>query len=195
MIAYIIEHVRQVRGIDRVIVTTEDVEIASVAKQYGAEVPFMRPMELATDEVATLPVLQHAVQWLEQAENYKPDFVLLVYPTSPLLSSARIQEAVDLAFQYDADSVVSGTRDRSHYWQEVEGGYQRLYPLKLENRQATKALFKENGAIYLTKRAVLKRQIVADKMIPLLMSDDETIDVDEQNDFDRVAEILSARGL
>ena len=87
MISYIIESVKNIPDIERVIVTTEDDEIAEVAKKYGAEVPFKRPAELAEDEVATLPVLQHALEYLEKEEKYIPDYVLLVYPTSPLLSS------------------------------------------------------------------------------------------------------------
>lgn len=193
MIAHIIATVKSVRGIDRVIISTEDSEIAAVARQYGAEVPFVRPSELATDEVATLPVLQHAILELKKTEGYEPDYVLLVYPTSPLLSSQRLQEAVDLAQATDSDSVVSGTYDRGHYWQEVEGGYMRLYPLKLENRQKSKPLFKENGAIYLTKTAVLLRQVVADKMLPVIMEPGENIDVDEPEDFARVEEILKSR--
>ncbi len=193
MIAYCIEAVKRVRGIDRIIVSTEDNEIASVAKHYGAEVPWIRPMELATDNVATLPVLQHAIKELATKENYVADYVLLVYPTSPLLSSERIQAAVDLAVETDADSVISGTYDRKHYWAEVEGGYERLYPRKLENRQFTKPLFKENGAIYLTKTTVLRRQIVADKMMPLIMEEGENIDVDEPADFEQVEKILSGK--
>ncbi len=190
MIAYIIESAKKVKGIDRVIVSTEDKEIAEVAKKYGAEVPFIRPMELATDEVATLPVLQHAIKELKSKEGYIPDYVLLVYPTSPLLKSERIQQAVNMALEHDADSVVSGTYDKGHYWVEVEGGYERLYPRKLENRQLTKPLFKENGAIYLTRTNILMRQVVADKILPLFMNSDENVDVDDMADFNRVEGIL-----
>ncbi len=190
MISYIIASVKKVKGIDRVIVSTEDKEIAEVAKKCGAEVPFMRPMELATDEVATLPVLQHAVKELKRKEGYSPDYVLLVYPTSPLLKTERIQQAVDLALANDADSVVSGTYDKGHFWVEVEGGYERLYPRKLENRQMSKPLFKENGAIYLTRASILMRQVVADKLLPLIMDQNENIDIDYPEDFNRAEEML-----
>lgn len=190
MIGYIIASVKKVKGIDRVIVSTEDKEIAEVAKKCGAEVPFIRPMELATDEVATLPVLQHAVKELKRSEGYSADYVLLVYPTSPLLKTERIQQAVDMALEHDADSVVSGTYDKGHFWVEVEGGYERLYPRKLENRQMTKPLFKENGAIYLTRASILMRQVVADKLLPLIMDQDENVDIDYLADFDRAEAIL-----
>jgi len=92
LITYIIETALRVEELDRVIVSTEDKEIAEVAKKCGAEVPFMRPEELARDETPTLPVLQHAVKYLEEKENYKPDIVVLLYATSPLLKHERVSE-------------------------------------------------------------------------------------------------------
>jgi CMP-N-acetylneuraminic acid synthetase len=144
MIAYCIE-AALAAGVDRVIVSTEDAEIAEVAQKYGAEVPWLRPLELAADDVPTLPVLQHALGEL-QKEAYVPDYVLLMYPTSPLLTTQRIREAVALAEATNADSIVSGTYDKGHYWNEDGGVWKRFFPLDLANRQQSKPLFKENGA-------------------------------------------------
>lgn len=190
MIAYIIETVKKVKDIDRIIVSTEDEEIAVVVKKCGAEVPFLRPVELSGDNVATLPVLQHAVKYLLENENYQPDYVLLVYPTSPLLSSTRIQEAIDLCLNNDSDSVISGTYDKGHYWVETKDGWKRIYPTQLENRQLSKPLFKENGAIYLTRLSILDKQLVADVSDILIMDNGENIDVDEIEDFMKVKSIL-----
>ncbi len=190
MIAYIIESVKQARGIDRVIVSTEDDEIAMISKEYGAEVPFIRPKELAEDEVATLPVLQHALEWLETNENYVPDYVLLVYPTSPLLKSIRIQEAIDMCLKKNSDSVVSVHYDKGQYLTEVEGGWARLYPVKIANRQWMKPLAKINGAIFITRAEILKRQLLADKMDILVMDPEENVDVDHIEDFEKVESIL-----
>lgn len=190
MIAYIIAAAKAVRGLERVIVSTEDANIAAIAKTHGAEVPFLRPSELAQDATTTLPVLQHAVATLATQENYHPDYVICLYPTSPLLKSARIQEVVDLCNTHAPDSVVSGTWDKGHFWCEVEGGLERLYPRKLENRQFAKPLFKENGAIYCTSTRVLTRQLVADKMLPIIMDADENVDVDHPEDFARVEALL-----
>lgn len=193
MIGYIIKTVLEAKGIDRVIVTTEDEEIARVAKSCGAEVPFIRPRELAEDNVATLPVLQHAINYLEKEEGYIPDYVLLVYPTSPLLSVKRINEAVALAEERNSDSVVSGHYDYGQYWKQVEGGYARLHPIVIANRQEMKPLFRLNGAIFLTKTEILKRQLVADKIDPLVMDADENVDVDEPADFEKVRSILEKK--
>ena len=193
MIAYIIQTVKSVHEIDRVIVSTEDEEIAMVAKKWGAEVPFFRPEWLANDEVPTLPVLQYTLEELKNKEGYIPDYVLLVYPTSPLLRFERIQEAIKLALENDADSVVSGTLVKGHYWQKIGGRYQRLYPVAVENRQLTEPLFKENGAIYLNKTSVLSSSIVGEKMLPLLMEEGENVDVDEISDFQHVEKIIESR--
>lgn len=190
MISYIIESVKKTEGIDRVIVSTEDEEIARVSKEYGAEVPFIRPSELAEDEIATLPVLQHALEWLEKNENYIPDYVLLVYPTSPLLKTERIREAIDLCLKLNSDSVVSVHYDKGQYLVEVEGGWSRLYPTKIANRQWMKPLAKINGAIFLTRAEILKRQPVADKIDILVMDKEENIDVDHIEDFEKVELIL-----
>lgn len=190
MIYYIIKTVLAAKGIDRVIVSTEDEEIAHVAKECGAEVPFMRPRELAEDNVATLPVLQHAIKYLEEQEGYSSDYVLLVYPTSPLLSMKRVEDAITMAISKDADSVVSGHYDYGQYWNQVEGGYVRLYPIVNTNRQEMRPLIRLNGAIFLTKTEILKRQLVADKIDPLIMDPNENVDVDEPADFEKVRSIL-----
>lgn len=190
MIAYIIKSALKVKTIDRVIVSTEDEEIAAVAKKYGAEVPFKRPAKLATDAASTLPVLQHAVQYLKTKEHYHPDYVLLLYPTSPLLSHLRIAEAIDVCLKNKADSVISGSLDWGHYWIQKPGGWVRQYPVNPRNRQQTQPLFKENGAIYLNKTSVLRSQVVAKKVQVLLMNPNENIDVDEPADWLKVEQML-----
>lgn len=194
MMAYIIETALAVKklnaAIDRVIVSTESLEVKKVAEKYGAEVPFIRPKKLTLDAVTTREVLQHALDALREREGYNPDYVLLLYPTSPLLSVARIKEAVELALKKDSDSVFSATVDKGHYWVEVEGGWNRLYPIKQVNSQYQIPLAKENGAIYLTKSEFISKQYVADKADVVFMEEDESIDVDYPEDFARVEKIL-----
>lgn len=190
MIAYIIETAKQVKGIDRIIVSTDSEDVAAIAKQYGAEVPFIRPAELTGDAVTTREVLAHTVDWLEEHENYAPDYVLLLYPTSPLLKKERVEEAVEMALRRRPNSVISGCYDKGHYWIEVEGGWERFYPIKQVNSQYQIPLFVENGAIYLTKTSFIRRQYVADKTDVVVMEPDENIDVDYPEDWDKVEKIL-----
>lgn len=193
MLVYILETAKSVEGIDRVIVSTDSEEVKKVAEEYGAEAPFIRPKELTEDAVTTREVLEHAVSWLEEHENYSPDYILLLYPTSPLLNRERVEQAVKIAFERDSDSVVSGELDKGHYWIEVEGGWVRLYPQKQVNSQYQIPLFVENGAIYLTKRRFMKRQYAADKADVVIMEPGENIDVDYPEDFAKVEAILKAR--
>jgi len=194
LITYTIETALRVRELDRVIVSTEDKEIAEVAKKCGAEVPFMRPEELARDETPTLPVLQHAVKYLEEKENYKPDIIVLLYATSPLLKHERVSEAIKLLKARGFDSVLSVVEDRGHYWIKRGEDYERLYPKVLKNRQFTEPLLKENGAIYLCKRDLLMEEntMVGGKIGFLKMQKEESIDIDEPLDFE-IAEFFMRR--
>ncbi|WP_164999296.1 acylneuraminate cytidylyltransferase family protein [Methanohalophilus profundi] len=197
LIGHIIETALEVDELDRVIVSTEDAEIADVAKNFGAEIPFIRSEELARDETPTLPVLQHTVEYLEKEENYYPDIIVLLYPTSPLLSNERISEGIKLISKGKFDSVISVVEDKGHYWIENENGYERLYPKILKNRQLTKPLFKENGAFYIFKREVLMEQnlLVGNSIGFVVMQDKESIDIDEPFDFEMCEILLEKRNV
>ena len=190
MISYILETAKASKGIDRIIVSTDSEDVKKVAEQYGVEVPFLRPAELTADNVGTRDVLQHSLEWLEAKEGYVPDYVLLLYVTSPLLKRERVEEAIATAIARDSDSVISGAYDKGHYWIEVEGGWVRLYPQKQLNSQYQVPLFVENGAIYLSKSKFIKKQYVADKSDIVVMAEGENIDVDYPEDFAKVEEIL-----
>lgn len=194
LISYIIKTAKRVQGIDRVIVSTEDDEIADVAISYGAEIPFVRPLELASDNVPTLPVVQHAVRYLEEDESYIPDIVVLLFPTSPLVSSERISEAISMLTDGGYDSALSVTEDTGHYWINEKRSYARLYPKRIENRQLTKPLLKDNGAVCVVKHDMLmnKRTLVGGKIGFLKLHDPaEALDIDEPFDFEMAECFLS----
>lgn len=109
LIAYTIEAAKESGVLDRLVLSTDDPKIAEVAQKYGCEVPFMRPHteELAGDRATHLTVIQHAVNWLKEKENYQPDYVMLLQPTSPLRQPFHIKEAADLILKSGADSIVS----------------------------------------------------------------------------------------
>ncbi len=195
LIAYVIEAALKVKKLDRVIVSTEDMKIAEIAKKYGAELPFLRPKELAKDETPTLPVLQHAVRVLEEKEDYKPDIVVLLYATFPLLQAEKISEAIRMIKDEGFDSVISVTKDKGHYWVEEDNNYIRLYPKIIENRQLVQPLFKENGAIYACKRGLLmeKNEIVSGNIGFLIMKKEESVDIDEQMDFEFAEFLLTKK--
>src|SRR3972149_1828506 len=95
LIAYSIAAGLAAQSVTRLIVSTDSQEIAEIARQYGAEVPFLRPPELAQDDSPDLPLFQHALRWLEDHEDYRPDVVVQLRPTSPLRPVGLIDEAVE----------------------------------------------------------------------------------------------------
>ena len=196
LIAYIIETALKVEELDRVIVSTEDEEIAEIAKKYGAEVPFIRPEELTKDETPTLPVLQHTVKYLEEQESYRPDIIVLLYATSPLLRAERVSEAIRMLKEGGFESILSVVEDQGHYWLEKDGKYERMYPKVVKNRQFTMPLFKENGAIYVYRRDILMKGGIIDDTTRglLIMQREESIDIDEPIDFE-ITKLLIKRGI
>lgn len=131
LISWAIEAAKKAKKIDRVIVSTDSEEIAAVAKQYGAEVPFMRPAKYAEDLTPDLPVFQHALTWLKDNENYVPDAVVHLWPTSPYRRPEDIDEAVDLLEKNPAASCVRSITTPSQtpfkMWRRDKGPY--LAPL------------------------------------------------------------------
>jgi len=108
LIQYTIEAARGCPLIDRIVVSTEDAEVAEVAKALGAEVPCLRPQELAQDNTYTLPVLQHMMAYLQEEQDYQPWAVVTLQPTSPLRTSQHLTQAIELFLgDEQADSLVS----------------------------------------------------------------------------------------
>ena len=97
LIAYSIAAGLQSRAVTRTIVSTDDEEIAAVARQYGAETPFMRPEEFSRDETLDFPVFKHALEWLAEHEDYHPDVLIQLRPTSPFRPPELLDQAVSAA--------------------------------------------------------------------------------------------------
>jgi CMP-N-acetylneuraminic acid synthetase len=194
MLAYILETAKQVKGIDRVVVSTESEEIKNVAEQYGAEVPFLRPLELTQDDTTTQAVVAHALDALE-GQGYVPDYVLVLYPTSPLLKAERIEGAIKTVRERESDALLSGCLDKGHYWtQRPDGSVERFYPKESKNSQYQVPLVVENGAISITRTGLVRDpQAQIDIADVLIMTPEENIDVDYPEDFAKVEEILSKR--
>ncbi len=108
LIAYSIAAGLQARTVTRVVVSTDDEEIAEVARGHGAEVPFLRPAELAQDRTADLPVFQHALNWLVEHEDYRPQVVVHLRPTTPIRSPDLVDRAVDLLLAHPEANSVRG---------------------------------------------------------------------------------------
>ena len=117
LIAHTIEQAQNSKYVSRVIVSTEDEEIAMISKKYGAEIPFMRPNRLADDSSSTNEVIEYILKELEMKEGYRPDLICLLQCTSPLRTSEDIDNTIDKLFNTNSDSAVSITEAKSNpYW-------------------------------------------------------------------------------
>ncbi|PIQ91709.1 MAG: hypothetical protein COV70_02250 [Parcubacteria group bacterium CG11_big_fil_rev_8_21_14_0_20_39_22] len=107
LISYAINALKNSNLVSRLMVTTDDEEIASVSKKFGAEVPFLRPSHLAQDTSRVLDALQYTLKRLKDENNYVPDYIVTVQPTSPLVKSSQIDSAISLAVEKNAESVIT----------------------------------------------------------------------------------------
>lgn len=198
LIAYTIEAALQSSVLDRLILSTDDPAIAEVAKQYGCEVPFMRPAELAQDKTPHLPVMQHAVQWLKDNEGYAPDYTMILQPTSPLRQPSHIKEAVELIQASGADSVISVSEVpenfNSHKTMIIgEGGILKLInppgaPIyrRIARRQDLPKEYWSTGMIYLFKTDLLfgvNPNLYGEKTAPLVIDKKYVIDINVPEDW------------
>ena len=197
MIIYTIEAALQSKYQMRVIVTTDDKEIARISKKHGAEVPFIRPKELAQDKTPTLPVLQHALKFLNTKEDYYPDIMLLLQPTSPLRKGEHIDEAMNLFFREKPDSVVSLCKVKdSPYLVKKINKDGAVVPFinaggKYVRRQNFPELYRLNGAIYITRVDIIikENKILGEHTKAYIMKEEDSIDIDTEMDF-KLAEMI-----
>lgn len=195
LIAWTIQEALKSRYLDRIIVSTEDSEIAEVAKTWGAEVPFMRPAELAQDDTPGIDPVIHAIRSLP---GY--DYVVLLQPTSPLRSHADIDGCIELCENRKALSCVSVSEpDKSPYWMftvDAQGRMKQLLELDrtISRRQELPPVYALNGAVYVVQTGSLleTRSFVTESTMPYLMSKTGSIDIDTETDF-AIAEFFLER--
>jgi len=205
LIAYTIECALASGVFDRLILSTDDEEAAKIARHLGCEVPFMRPVALCADDTPHLPVMQHAVQWMRDAQQYWPEWVMILMPTSPLRRPSHIAESVALAVSSGADSVVSVDRMPSHFHPlraltVDEQGWARLYvgdrPVRDRpvRRQGMPDAWVFNGAIYLFKAALLETadpSLYGDRVAAYPMAPPFGHNIDDSADWAEAERILS----
>jgi CMP-N,N'-diacetyllegionaminic acid synthase len=203
LIAYSCDAARASRRLTRTIVSTDDAEIAAAAAACGIATPFLRPPHLAADDTPMLDVLRDVLATLDRSEQYRPDIVVLLQPTSPFRRADDIDVAVDLLDRTGADSVVTVTEvphqftpasllrlegDRVQPWTGTTG------PLR---RQDKPRVFARNGPAVLAARPHVLEQgsLYGSDVRAVVMGREESIDIDDAFDL-RVADLLlTARGV
>lgn len=191
LISYTIEAAKKSKTLSRIICSTDCHDIMDVALQHGAEIPFLRPPELALSETPMISVLQHAIAFLEK-DGYKPDIVVLLQPTSPLRNAGHIDEAVRLLLETGCESVVSLCKaEHNPHWMRVIRNGRVQYFIERNGadyslRQKLPEVYRLNGAVYASRYPVIMHQgkILGDDTRPLIMKQEDSIDIDTEWDLE-----------
>ena len=198
LIQYTFESALRSRELDRVILSTDDGEIAALGRRCGVEVPFMRPKALAEDRTPMAPVVEHALGWLQEAEGGMCDAVALLQPTSPLCRSRDIDGAVGAFREGGMDAVVGVCEPREHPFDMLvpgERGARFLIPNDRGCRQEFPTCYYVNGAIYVTASRVLLEQhtFFPERMGIFPMDWISSFDIDTPLDLEIAAAFLRLR--
>lgn len=201
LIVHTIEVSKSSSLIDRIIVSTDSQQIADISKKAGAEVPFLRPAEFAQDDTLDLPVFIHCLEWMKVYEQYIPDILVHLRPTSPLrtveMLDTAIQMLVDNPLADSVRTVCEPSQSPFKMWTKAEDGY--LKPLCKSDigevwnqpRQVLPTVYWQNGYVDVTRTKIIlgKKSMTGDKILPLIVDNRNIIDIDDEISF-QLAETL-----
>lgn len=204
LIAYSIQASLACSYIDRTIVSTDSEEIATIARQYGAEVPFLRPAAFAHDLSTDIEVFIHALEWLQTHENYIPDLVVQLRPTSPIRFKKDIEKSIELlATHPTADSlrVVTPSPITPYKMWIVKDPEKPMEPLlKLEGvkepfnepRQRLPQTYWQTGTLDIMRREAIldKRSMTGESILPFVIENKYAIDIDDLSSFEKAAKVI-----
>lgn len=196
LIGYSIDVARAITSDENICVSTDDQKIIDVVEKYGLHVPFVRPLELATDTATTNDVLLHAIDFYEKRGKYY-DQLILLQPTSPLRTIEQVKDAIKL-YRDDIDMVVSVMKSHAPavLCNDNEEGYVELvYNKSAVGRQGLPTLYEFNGSIYVINIKALKGKGLGgfNKRVKYVMSKEASIDIDDIFDFMLIEAILKNR--
>ncbi len=192
LIAYSIEHALKANSIDRVIVSTDSLEYAKIAREYGAEVPFLRPAEISGDMALDIDTFLHALSWMQENEGYIPDIVVQLRPTYPIRRLEDIDNMIHLLKERpDIDSVrcIAPAKETPYkMWREGDNG--QIYPL-LDDiyeaynmpRQQLPVVYTQNACIDVVRSSVILRQHSMSGKRILGYKMENNFDIDTEEDF------------
>lgn len=190
LIAWTIKAAVEARVLDRIVVSTEDDEIEAVARSLGADIPFTRPDNLASDEAPMLDVVVHVLLELMKA-SYRPDLVMILQPTAPLRRPQHIRKAIALLGEADSVcSVVEIPRELSpHYVMRInESGYLcHFLPegATFTRRQDVPVAYRRDGTVYLVRSSTIleQRSLYGGSCVPLVLESTESLTIDDPADL------------
>lgn len=201
LITYTLEESLKSR-INRLIVSTDSQEIAEISKKFGAEVPFLRPDELAGDDSTVEEAIGYTLDRFKKEEGYEPDIIVLLQPTSPLRKVKHIDESIAILLKNNADSVVSVSNPMEHpadmvFWDKNGAMHflmEKIITLGKTQRQNYPKCYFLNGAVYTFtyKNFVENESRFGEKTIPYMMPQVASIDIDSMDNL-YIAESLIMR--
>jgi len=201
LIAWSIEVAETCSDIDRVVVSTDDDQIVDVVKKYGAEAPFKRPAELANDTASTINVIFHTIDWLREHQDFRPEYILLLQPTSPLRTVEDIEGTIQTLKDKDARAVVSVCETDHHPWLSnilSEDGNMKNFlrpDILNKRRQDLPKYYRLNGAIYLVATKYLRERngFFGPNTFAYEMPKERSVDIDSDLDFKLVSLLLQEK--
>ena len=199
LLEYTLRAARESSVLDRVILSTDSLEIADAGRRAGLEVPFMRPAALAADDTPMVPVIEHALGEIAR-HGWSPDIVVLLQPTSPLRRPEHIRDAVAMLRETEADSVVTVVELPRHlspdYVMRIDGG--RLKPFlpegaRVTRRQDARPAYSRDGTVYAFRRSTIEQLggIYGNDCRPLLIDTSDSLSIDSQADWDEAERRLA----
>ena len=191
LIYYSIRNAIDSKNVNRLIVSTDDIKIAKIAENLGAEIPFLRPKSLSKNNSSTIDVIKHAVHKLQKTQNYFPDIVTILQPTTPFRTSQMLNDSINLLIKTKSDIVLGVSEIKNHPYRSFTLQNKFLKPLnknflKFHQRQLFPKSYYPTGMIYTfwTKNLEKFGHMYGPKIFPLLLTDNSRwIDIDSLHDF------------
>ena len=204
LIAYSIAAALAAETVTRVLVSTDDIEIAAIARRYGAETPFLRPDEFSHDNTPDLPVFLHALHWLAENANYRPEIVVQLRPTSPLRRVWHINQAVSSLIEHpQADAIRTVCvpfQNPFKMWRIAGDGFMQpllqaefIEPYN-QPRQVLPEVYWQTGYVDAarTDTILTKNSMTGEGILPLVIDASEWIDIDTPDDWRRAERLLES---
>jgi CMP-N,N'-diacetyllegionaminic acid synthase len=203
LIAYTIEAARNSQLVNRIVVSTDSEAIALVSKEFGAEIPFLRPESISQSDSTEMQFFEHALDWFAEHESYVPDLIVLLYPTAPFRKAESIDKALEEMMKHpEADSLRSVKLCSEHPYKMwvIEDRYLKPFMSGVDpnmhtlSYQLLPTVYIQNASIYITKPSTIrnKKSPTGDIIIPFIMNDIESIDINIPVDFE-FAEMIIAK--
>ncbi len=205
LIEYTFETAIESKKLSRVILSTDTSDIVDCALRFRIEIPFIRPAEFSTDTSPANEYIYHCLDFLAENEDYAPEVIVILQPTSPFRNASDIDSCIDLLLESECDSVVSVTELNNKYnpeWQFIinSKGWLHSYTNSSWNkiiprRQDLVPTYTRNGAVYTFWRSsfLKNKNIYGKKIIPYIMPTQRSVNIDDMKDWERAENIIRSR--